>query len=62
MPDHLSQASSPPRRPHTGRHRNEAARQAVLEAAAELLWYRILIGHAPLAADVAAQLTRALIR
>ncbi|HEX6451195.1 MAG TPA: TetR/AcrR family transcriptional regulator [Trebonia sp.] len=32
-------ASTPPapRRPHTGRRRNEAARQAVLDAAAELL-------------------------
>lgn len=34
MPDHRS---PPPRRPHTGRRRNPAARQAVLDAAALLL-------------------------
>ena len=36
MPDHRAPAP-PPRRPHTGRRRNQAARQAVLDAAAELL-------------------------
>ena len=36
MPDHRSPAP-PPRRPHTGRRRNQAARQAVLDAAAGLL-------------------------
>ena len=38
MPDHRAPAPAPaPRRPHTGRRRNQAARQAVLDAAAELL-------------------------
>jgi AcrR family transcriptional regulator len=36
MPDHRTPAPAP-RRPHTGRRRNQAARQAVLDAAAELL-------------------------
>jgi len=36
MPDHRTPASAP-RRPHTGRRRNQAARQAVLDAAVELL-------------------------
>ena len=36
MPDHRS-PTPPPRRPHTGRRRNQAARQAVLDAAADLL-------------------------
>jgi AcrR family transcriptional regulator len=36
MPDHGSPAPAP-RRPHTGRRRNQAARQAVLDAAAGLL-------------------------
>jgi AcrR family transcriptional regulator len=36
MADHLAPAPAP-RRAHTGRRRNEAARQAVLDAAAELL-------------------------
>jgi AcrR family transcriptional regulator len=36
MPDHRAPAPAP-RRPHTGRRRNQAARQAVLDAAAELL-------------------------
>lgn len=36
MPDHRGPAPAP-RRPHTGRRRNQAARQAVLDAAAELL-------------------------
>jgi AcrR family transcriptional regulator len=36
MSDHRAPASAP-RRPHTGRRRNEAARQAVLDAAVELL-------------------------
>jgi AcrR family transcriptional regulator len=35
MTDHRAPAS--PRRPHTGRRRNQAARQAVLDAAVELL-------------------------
>ena len=36
MPDHRAPAPAP-RRPHTGRRRNQAARQAVLDAAVELL-------------------------
>jgi AcrR family transcriptional regulator len=36
MPDHRAPAPAP-RRPHTGRRRNQAARQAVLDAAAGLL-------------------------
>ncbi len=37
MPDHHAAPAPASRRPHTGRRRNEAARQAVLDAAAELL-------------------------
>jgi len=36
MPDHRAPAPAP-RRPHTGRRRNQAARQAVLDAAVELI-------------------------
>jgi AcrR family transcriptional regulator len=36
MPDHRAPEPAP-RRPHTGRRRNQAARQAVLDAAADLL-------------------------
>jgi AcrR family transcriptional regulator len=37
MPDRHAAPAPASRRPHTGRRRNEAARQAVLDAAAELL-------------------------
>ena len=34
--------------------------EAMVEQVYELLWYRILVGHAPLTADVAARLARTL--
>ncbi len=49
-----------------GRLRGELGREASLDLMVDqaygLLWYRVLVGNAPLTADTAAQLASALIR